>query len=110
MMLASVMMAGLLRYSASSQGTLQLHGKDSMCMYNHILELIFSFLELILTIITCHIFSGAVLSHSFELESTVKSVFYSTPAVITFRVPTKAALQVKFIIHGNMKLFYYYNL
>ncbi|CAH1412816.1 unnamed protein product [Lactuca virosa] len=36
---------------------------------------------------------GAVLSHSFELESTVKSVFYSTPAVITFRVPTKAALQ-----------------
>ncbi|KAI3503630.1 hypothetical protein L1887_32076 [Cichorium endivia] len=36
---------------------------------------------------------GAVLSHSFELESTVKSVFYGTPAVITFRVPTKAALQ-----------------
>ncbi|CAI9266293.1 unnamed protein product [Lactuca saligna] len=36
---------------------------------------------------------GAVVSHSFELESTVKSVFYSTPAVITFRVPTKAALQ-----------------
>ncbi|KAL8248643.1 hypothetical protein R6Q59_005511 [Mikania micrantha] len=36
---------------------------------------------------------GAVLSHSFELESTVKTVFYSTPAVITFRVPTKAALQ-----------------
>ncbi|KAL8229067.1 hypothetical protein R6Q57_013967 [Mikania cordata] len=37
---------------------------------------------------------GAVLSHSFELESTMKTVFYSTPAVITFRVPTKAALQV----------------
>ncbi|CAH1439992.1 unnamed protein product [Lactuca virosa] len=36
---------------------------------------------------------GVVLSHSFELESTVKTVFYSTPAVITFRVPTKAALQ-----------------
>ncbi|KAF5755443.1 hypothetical protein HanRHA438_Chr17g0812821 [Helianthus annuus] len=36
---------------------------------------------------------GAVLSHSFELESNVKTVFYSTPAVITFRVPTKAALQ-----------------
>ncbi|KAI3717596.1 hypothetical protein L1987_69317 [Smallanthus sonchifolius] len=36
---------------------------------------------------------GAVLSHSFELESNVKTVFYSTPAVITFRVPTKAALK-----------------
>ncbi|CAH1412811.1 unnamed protein product [Lactuca virosa] len=36
---------------------------------------------------------GALLSHSFELESRTKSVFYSTPAVITFRVPTKAALQ-----------------
>ncbi|XP_076893079.1 uncharacterized protein LOC143545003 [Bidens hawaiensis] len=36
---------------------------------------------------------GAVLSHSFELESYVKTVFYSTPAVITFRVPTKTALQ-----------------
>ncbi|XP_076881232.1 uncharacterized protein LOC143529295 [Bidens hawaiensis] len=36
---------------------------------------------------------GAVLSHSFELESNVKTVFYSTPAVITFRIPTKAALQ-----------------
>ncbi|KAK9050603.1 hypothetical protein SSX86_030427 [Deinandra increscens subsp. villosa] len=36
---------------------------------------------------------GAALSHSFELESNVKTVFYSTPAVVTFRVPTKAALQ-----------------
>ncbi|KVI02414.1 Translocon-associated protein subunit beta [Cynara cardunculus var. scolymus] len=37
--------------------------------------------------------AGALLSHSFELESNVKTVFYSSPAVITFRVPTKAALQ-----------------
>ncbi|KAI3666062.1 hypothetical protein L6452_44700 [Arctium lappa] len=37
--------------------------------------------------------AGALLSHSFELESKVKTVFYSSPAVITFRVPTKAALQ-----------------
>ncbi|KAL9998344.1 hypothetical protein Hdeb2414_s0553g00915771 [Helianthus debilis subsp. tardiflorus] len=36
---------------------------------------------------------GAVLSHSFELESNVKTVFYSTPAVITFRAPSKTALQ-----------------
>ncbi|KAJ9564231.1 hypothetical protein OSB04_000197 [Centaurea solstitialis] len=36
---------------------------------------------------------GALLSHSFELESNVKTVFYSSPAVITFRMPTKAALQ-----------------
>ncbi|XP_076939621.1 uncharacterized protein LOC143608479 [Bidens hawaiensis] len=39
---------------------------------------------------------GAVLSHSFELESNVKTVFYSKPAVITFRVPTKASLQEAF--------------
>ncbi|XP_071702800.1 uncharacterized protein [Rutidosis leptorrhynchoides] len=36
---------------------------------------------------------GAQVSHSFELESTVKTVFYSKLAVVTFRVPTKAALQ-----------------
>nr|XP_043606799.1 translocon-associated protein subunit beta-like [Erigeron canadensis] len=36
---------------------------------------------------------GGLLSHSFVLESKVKTVFYSTPAVITYRVPTKAALQ-----------------
>ncbi|XP_071693958.1 uncharacterized protein [Rutidosis leptorrhynchoides] len=36
---------------------------------------------------------GAQVSHSFELESTVKTVFYSKPAVVTYRVPTKAALQ-----------------
>lgn len=38
--------------------------------------------------------SGAALSHSFELEATKKTVFYGAPAVITFRIPTKAALQV----------------
>ncbi|CAK9175165.1 unnamed protein product [Ilex paraguariensis] len=37
--------------------------------------------------------AGALLSHSFELESKVKTQFYGAPAVITFRVPTKAALQ-----------------
>ncbi|KAI3463140.1 hypothetical protein Pfo_019803 [Paulownia fortunei] len=36
---------------------------------------------------------GALLSHSFELEAKTKTVFYSAPAVITFRIPTKAALQ-----------------
>nr|XP_043606887.1 translocon-associated protein subunit beta-like [Erigeron canadensis] len=36
---------------------------------------------------------GAAVSHSFELESNMKTVFYSSPAVVTFRVPTKAALQ-----------------
>ncbi|KAL0377251.1 UNVERIFIED_CONTAM: hypothetical protein Sradi_3030600 [Sesamum radiatum] len=34
-----------------------------------------------------------VLSHSFELEAKTRTVFYGAPAVITFRVPTKAALQ-----------------
>ncbi|CAA3005704.1 translocon-associated subunit beta-like [Olea europaea subsp. europaea] len=38
--------------------------------------------------------SGTLLSHSFELEAKTKTMFYGAPAVITFRVPTKAALQV----------------
>ncbi|CAA3005703.1 translocon-associated subunit beta-like [Olea europaea subsp. europaea] len=37
--------------------------------------------------------SGTLLSHSFELEAKTKTMFYGAPAVITFRVPTKAALQ-----------------
>ncbi|KAL0344177.1 UNVERIFIED_CONTAM: hypothetical protein Sangu_1305100 [Sesamum angustifolium] len=37
--------------------------------------------------------AGTVLSHSFELEAKTRTVFYGAPAVITFRVPTKAALQ-----------------
>ncbi|KAL7190170.1 hypothetical protein ACSBR2_022448 [Camellia fascicularis] len=37
--------------------------------------------------------AGAVVSHAFELESKVQTLFYGAPAVITFRVPTKAALQ-----------------
>ncbi|XP_019183759.1 PREDICTED: translocon-associated protein subunit beta [Ipomoea nil] len=36
---------------------------------------------------------GGALSHSFELEAKAKTLFYGVPAVITFRVPTKAALQ-----------------
>ncbi|XP_059639744.1 uncharacterized protein LOC132282140 [Cornus florida] len=37
--------------------------------------------------------ADSLLSHSFVLEAKVKEVFYGAPAVITFRVPTKAALQ-----------------
>ncbi|KAK1369831.1 Translocon-associated protein subunit beta [Heracleum sosnowskyi] len=37
--------------------------------------------------------AGALISHSFELESKVRTVFYATPAVIKYRVPTKVALQ-----------------
>ncbi|XP_047322864.1 translocon-associated protein subunit beta-like [Impatiens glandulifera] len=40
-----------------------------------------------------HLNAGSLVSHFFELESKTKTVFYSAPAVITFRVPTKAALQ-----------------
>ncbi|KAH7852891.1 hypothetical protein Vadar_030607 [Vaccinium darrowii] len=36
---------------------------------------------------------GALVSHAFELDSKVQTLFYGAPAVITFRVPTKAALQ-----------------
>ena len=38
--------------------------------------------------------SGAQVSHSFELEAKVKGQFQGAPAVIRYRVPTKAALQV----------------
>ncbi|XP_051140801.1 uncharacterized protein LOC127258143 [Andrographis paniculata] len=40
--------------------------------------------------------TGSVLSHSFELEAKTKTLFYGAPAVITFRVPTKSALQVAY--------------
>ncbi|OMO99346.1 Translocon-associated protein subunit beta [Corchorus olitorius] len=37
--------------------------------------------------------AGALVSHSFELEAKKQGMFYGAPAVITFRIPTKAALQ-----------------
>ncbi|KAG2709939.1 hypothetical protein I3843_04G002400 [Carya illinoinensis] len=37
--------------------------------------------------------AGGLLMHSFELEGKAKGLFYGAPAVITFRIPTKAALQ-----------------
>ncbi|XP_052306098.1 uncharacterized protein LOC7461631 isoform X2 [Populus trichocarpa] len=37
--------------------------------------------------------AGGLLSHSFELDGKVKGLFLGSPAVITFRIPTKAALQ-----------------
>ena len=38
--------------------------------------------------------SGGLLTHSFELEAKTKGLFYGASAVITFRIPTKAAFQV----------------
>lgn len=40
--------------------------------------------------------SGATVSHSFVLDSQAKGLFYGSPAVIKYRVPTKATLQVIF--------------
>ncbi|KAG4125147.1 hypothetical protein ERO13_D10G080300v2 [Gossypium hirsutum] len=37
--------------------------------------------------------AGGILSHSFELEAKKQGMFYGAPAVISFRIPTKAALQ-----------------
>ncbi|GMI93960.1 hypothetical protein like AT5G14030 [Hibiscus trionum] len=37
--------------------------------------------------------AGGVLSHSFELEAKRQGMFYGAPAVVTFRIPTKAAPQ-----------------
>ncbi|KAJ1704319.1 hypothetical protein LUZ63_004098 [Rhynchospora breviuscula] len=39
---------------------------------------------------------GASVSHSFVLKSDVKGVFQGSPAVVKFRVPTKASLQEAF--------------
>ncbi|KAG8388126.1 hypothetical protein BUALT_Bualt02G0093500 [Buddleja alternifolia] len=36
---------------------------------------------------------GSLVSHSFELESKVKTVYYGAPALITYRIPTKSKLQ-----------------
>ncbi|KAG4912589.1 hypothetical protein JHK82_053175 [Glycine max] len=38
--------------------------------------------------------AGGIISHTFELEAKSKGVFAGEPAVIKFRVPTKAALQL----------------
>ncbi|XP_020245387.1 uncharacterized protein LOC109823517 [Asparagus officinalis] len=40
--------------------------------------------------------AGATVSHSFVLDSQVKGLFHGSPAVIKFRIPTKAALQEAF--------------
>ncbi|RVW13913.1 hypothetical protein CK203_089998 [Vitis vinifera] len=37
--------------------------------------------------------AGGLLSHAFELESKMEGMFYGAPAVITFHIPTTAALQ-----------------
>ncbi|KAL4368486.1 hypothetical protein GQ457_05G011420 [Hibiscus cannabinus] len=37
--------------------------------------------------------AGGVLSHSFELEAKRQGMFNGVPAVITYRIPTKASLQ-----------------
>lgn len=37
--------------------------------------------------------AGGLLIHSFELEAKSKGLFHGAPAVVTFRIPTKAALQ-----------------
>ncbi|OWM71398.1 hypothetical protein CDL15_Pgr005585 [Punica granatum] len=40
--------------------------------------------------------AGGLLSHSSELEAKEKGMFFGAPAVITFRIPTKAASQVAY--------------
>ncbi|XP_047956146.1 translocon-associated protein subunit beta isoform X1 [Salvia hispanica] len=40
--------------------------------------------------------AGVVLSHSFELEAKTKTVFYSPPAVVKYRIPTKSTFQEAF--------------
>lgn len=71
---------------------------------------------------TSAIFSGGIISHTFELEAKSKGVFAGEPAVIKFRVPTKAALQVNIcwncclffisgnVINGGMPKFHHVNM
>ncbi|XP_056169606.1 uncharacterized protein LOC115672841 [Syzygium oleosum] len=40
--------------------------------------------------------AGGLLSHSFELEAKEKGMFFGAPAVIKFRIPTKAPLQLAY--------------
>ncbi|KAM3319507.1 translocon-associated protein subunit beta isoform X1 [Capsicum chacoense] len=40
--------------------------------------------------------AGSHVSHAFELESKEKTTYYSAPAVITYRIPTKSKLQVAY--------------
>ncbi|PHT87785.1 hypothetical protein T459_09891 [Capsicum annuum] len=40
--------------------------------------------------------AGSHVSHAFELESKEKTSYYSAPAVITYRIPTKSKLQVAY--------------
>ncbi|KAK3042519.1 hypothetical protein RJ639_000243 [Escallonia herrerae] len=37
--------------------------------------------------------AGSLVSHSFDLDSRLKTIYYGAPALITFRVPMKANLQ-----------------
>jgi translocon-associated protein subunit beta len=39
-------------------------------------------------------FSGATASHTYVLETKTQGRFQGSPAIITYRVPTKTALQV----------------
>ncbi|KAL0464073.1 UNVERIFIED_CONTAM: hypothetical protein Slati_0294900 [Sesamum latifolium] len=45
--------------------------------------------------------SGSLVSHSFELESKVKTVYYGAPALITYRIPTKLKLQRLLAKYGS---------
>lgn len=98
MMLLLMMIAGPKMYLTLLLVTLQCHGKGLMCEFltflklNSIIKLYSSFYCWFLCPLSD--FSGAFLSHTFELEAKVKTMFYGAPAVITFRVPTKALLQV----------------
>ncbi|KAI3417957.1 uncharacterized protein J3R85_014092 [Psidium guajava] len=40
--------------------------------------------------------AGGLISHSFELEAKEKGMFFGAPAIIKFRIPTKAPLQVAY--------------
>lgn len=92
-----MMTTGLKMYLPSSLVTHPCHGKgwtrESLILLvasNNLISLSCLFLMLV----CLSDVSGTALSHSFELEATKKTVFYGAPAVITFRIPTKAALQV----------------
>ena len=80
--------------------TLPSHGKGLMRKFQLFLVTFSAFHGLLtdwFLVIDCinGICRGGIVSHSFELEAKEKLLFNGAPALITFRIPTKAALQVR---------------
>lgn len=100
MMWHSQMIVGLKRFLILSLATHLIPGKDLMRKLQKFRMQIFleiideEFMLMIYLFFLKQFLSGSLVTHSFELESKVKTVYYGAPALITYRIPTKSRLQV----------------